>query len=192
MKEHLMAVNRVRPVSRASRLPRQVRRGSAAGWARSGIYLWAAMCASGATLPGTAPLQWNEPDLSARLMDGAHAFVERKIAEAPAKRSTLWTPDFSSVEAYEKSIAPNRERLRTIIGAVDARLDPLMERYGDDAAPALVAETKRFQVHQVRWAVLEGVWGAGLLVSPVAAPTAHLVWLPDADQTPEQVLRLEP
>ena len=32
-------------------------------------------------LPGTQPLTW-EGDLSQRMMDGAHRFVERKIAES--------------------------------------------------------------------------------------------------------------
>src|SRR2546425_11854823 len=31
------------------------------------------------TLPQTKPLEWEEIDLSARLMDGAHRFIERKI-----------------------------------------------------------------------------------------------------------------
>ena len=53
-------------------------------------------------LPQTQPLVWEEADLSSRLMDGAHQFVERKIAEAPAKRAALWVRDFSSPEAYAK------------------------------------------------------------------------------------------
>ena len=36
----------------------------------------------GGALPQTRPLEWAEADLSARLMDGAHQFVERKIAES--------------------------------------------------------------------------------------------------------------
>lgn len=142
-------------------------------------------------LPNTAAFEWPEADLSERLMDGAHRFVERKIAEAPAKRAARWARDFSSVEAYEKSIAPNRERFRTIIGAVDARLDAAMERYGGDAAPALVAETSRYRIHQVRWPVLAGVWGTGLLVEPKGKPVAHVVVLPDANQTPEELLGLD-
>lgn len=64
-----------------------------------------------ATLPGTAPLAWSEADLSGRLMDGAHAFVERQIGEAAAQRASRWAYDFTSPEAYERSVAPNRENL---------------------------------------------------------------------------------
>src|SRR5690242_5300866 len=35
-------------------------------------------------LPRTAALEWPEEDLSSRLMDGAHRFVEREIAETQA------------------------------------------------------------------------------------------------------------
>jgi dienelactone hydrolase len=137
-------------------------------------------------LPGTKTLTWPEPDLSGRLMDGAHQFVERKIAEAPARRGAYWKRDFSSPDAYAKSIAANRERLRSILGVVDARLPAGMEQYGDDVRPALVAESASYRVLQVRWPVLEGVWGAGLLVQPKTRPVAHVVVVPDAGQTPEQ------
>ncbi len=143
-------------------------------------------------LPQTTALEWPEADLSGRLMDGAHRFVERKITEAPAKRETLWARDISSPEAYAKSVEPNRVRFRTIIGAVDPRLPAAMEQYGDEANPALVAETSRYRVLQVRWPVLEGLWGTGLLVEQKSAPVASAVIVPDAGQTPEQLLGLSP
>lgn len=141
-------------------------------------------------LPGTAKLAWPEEDLSARLMDGAHRFVERKIDESEAKRAGFWQRDFSSVEAYEKSVAANRERFRTILGAVDARLPPAMEQYGDEVNPALVAETTTYRILQVRWPVLEGLWGCGLLVEPRAMRAAQVVIVPDAGQQPEELLGL--
>jgi dienelactone hydrolase len=79
-----------------------------------------------------------------------------------------------------------------MIGVVDARLPARMERYGDDQAPALVAETSLYRVHQVRWPVLDGLWGCGLLAEPKTKPTAHVVLIPDADRTPEQMLGLAP
>jgi hypothetical protein len=47
-------------------------------------------------------------------------------------------------------------------------------------------------VEQVRWPVLEGLWGTGLLVRPKTEPVAYVVLLPDAEQTPEQLLGLSP
>lgn len=142
------------------------------------------------SLPGTRALEWPEEDLSARLMDGAHRFVERMIAESAGKRERRWKRDVSSPESYARSVAPNRERFRKIIGVVDSRLPPRMERYGDDANPALVSETGDYEVYQVRWPVLEGVFGQGLLVRPKRTRVAGVVALPDADQTPEELVGL--
>ena len=143
-------------------------------------------------LAQTKPLGWPEADLSERLMDGAHRFVDRKLTESLERRATFWTRDFSSAEAYVKSVEPNRARFKTIIGAVDARRPAGMERYGDDTGPALVAETARYRVFQVRWPVFEGLWGCGLLVQPLAASRAGVVVVPDAGQTPEQLIGLAP
>ena len=143
-------------------------------------------------MPQTQTLVWEEADLSARLMDGAHRFVERKIAESAAKRRARWARDFSTAEAYAQSVQPNRERFRAIVGAVDPRLAPRMERFGDDTHPALVAETSHYRVFQVRWPVLGGLSGEGLLVQPKGLTVARAIVVPDASQTPEQLLGLAP
>ena len=143
-------------------------------------------------LAGTTKLDWPEADLSERMMNGAHAFVERQIEESVEKRKRFWNYDLTSPEAYSKSLTPNRERFRKMIGVVDERAAPGMEFFGDDENPALVAETKTFQVFQVRWPVLEGLFGEGLLVRPRKPATKRVVYLPDADQTPEQTLGLAP
>ena len=155
-------------------------------------FLTASATVPGASLPSTSPLDWPEADLSTRLMDGAHAFAERKIAESLATRPARWSRDFSSPAAYVRSIAPNRDHFKSILGLVDARRPAALERYGDDTSPALVAETARYRVWQVRWPVLDGVWGAGLFVEPTSPPVAQAVLIPDADQTPEQWLGLTP
>src|SRR5581483_11589076 len=137
-------------------------------------------------LPGTLALDWQD-DLSVRMMDGAHRFVERKIAESVQSRQKHWHRDLSSRDAYERSVAENRRRFETIIGAVDPRMPPDMERFGDDERPALVAETDTLDVYQVRWPVLDGVHGEGLLLKPRHTGSAFVIALPDADQTPEQI-----
>jgi dienelactone hydrolase len=158
------------------------------------LSLATAVCQSAAPepLPGTQLLDWPEEDLSTRLMDGAHQFVERKLGEAARDRGRFWKYDTASPEAYVAALADNRRELRTILGAVDPRRPPRLECYGADAQPALIAETARYRVYQVRWAVLEGVDAEGLLVQPKAAAVAHVVAVPDADQAPEQLLGLAP
>jgi dienelactone hydrolase len=140
-------------------------------------------------LPGTQLLTW-EGDLSERMMDGAHRFVERKIAESLEARQKYWKRDLSSRAAYEKSVEPNRSRFLKQTGVVDARPAVVVERFGDDDNPALVAETHAYRVYQVRWPALEGVTAEGLLLQPKSSPAGYVVALPDADQTPEQVAGL--
>src|SRR5437867_8330701 len=82
---------------------------------------WTALGQPAATLPGTQPLTL-EGDLSARMVEGIDRFLMREIEHSVPKRAAMWRRDFSSREAYEKSIAPNREHLRTSIGSVDARV----------------------------------------------------------------------
>jgi dienelactone hydrolase len=143
------------------------------------------------TLPGTQALSW-EGDLSERMMDGAHRFVERKIDDSIESRQKYWKRDFSSRQAYEASVEPNRQRFMKSIGVVDRRLIPAMERFGaeDTETAGLVAETDTYRIYQVRWPVLEGVTGEGLLLQPKKPARAHVVALPDADQTPEQIVGL--
>src|SRR5687768_3367517 len=117
------------------------------GWAALVICLRGVAAEPAQALPQTRPLDWEESDLSSRLMDGAHQFVERQIAEAAGKRGQFWKRDFSSPAAYTQSIEGNRARFQTIIGVVDARLAPRMERFGDDKSPALVAETSKYRVY---------------------------------------------
>lgn len=144
-----------------------------------------------APLPGTKPLTW-QGDLSVRMMDGAHQFVERKIRESVETRQSHWHRDFASRPAYETSVAPNRKRFLAKTGIVDGRVPVNMERFGDDRNPALVAETETYRIYQVRWPVLEGVHGEGLLIEPKLPANAFVIALPDAGQTPEQIAGLAP
>ena len=164
---------------------------------RRSVWIAALFCAvrfvaaQTAELPGAGTLTWND-DLSVRMMDGAHRFVERKIAQSVETRQRHWQRDFSSRERYEASIAANRKRFLEKIGAVDPLVPGALERFGSDTDPALVAETAAYRVYQVRWPVLDGVTGEGLLLEPQRTPVAHIVALPDADQTPEQLAGLAP
>lgn len=152
----------------------------------------AAAAAQDATLPGTKPLEL-QGDFSAQMVAGIDKFLLREIERAAVKRTNFWKRDFSSREAYEKSVAPNRERLRRLIGAVDERVAVnALELVGSTANPAKVAETDRFTAHAVRWPVFEGVYGEGLWLQPKGGVAARVVALPDADQTPEQIAGLAP
>lgn len=109
-------------------------------------------------LPGTTPLTW-QGDLADKMMEGLHGHIEQKITQAVEKRARHWKRDSSSPAAYDKSIQPNRWRLQKVIGVVDPRLPVRMERFGDEDSPALITEMNRYRIYQIRWPVLDGVWG---------------------------------
>jgi dienelactone hydrolase len=211
-------------------------------------------------LPGTKPLEM-QGDLAKQMVEGIDRYLTKATAESVEKRKEFWKPDYSSAAAYEKSMTPNRERLRKILGVVDMRVpvkgvkelsvdeagrlfdslakgrpavpiwefetlrEPLqqfarekridngqitrnqlvqfidemrtqlpggMEFVATKDAPALVGEGKNHKVFAVRWSVLPGVFGEGLLLEPQGKPKACVVAIPDADQTPEQISGLSP
>ncbi|HXD87728.1 MAG TPA: dienelactone hydrolase family protein [Urbifossiella sp.] len=142
-------------------------------------------------LPGTQLLT-EEGVLHKKMVDGIHKYLDRAIAESVEKRKQFWKLDFSSPEAYAKSVEPNRQRLKKYLGVVDHRLPPKMEYVGGPDQPALVAETDKYKVFAVRWVVLPGVDGEGLLLEPKGKALANVVAIPDADWTPEMAIGLAP
>jgi dienelactone hydrolase len=156
-------------------------------------------------LPGTRQLTW-EGDLSVRMLDGAHEFIEEKIKTSVSSRTSLWNRDLSSPAAYEKSVEPNRKRFLQYIGVEDKQTpihnftsgfpdrhpDVSMEKNAMNGDDILVAETDKYRVYQVRWPVLNRIYGEGLLLQPKAKPVANIIALPDADQHPEQLAGLLP
>ena len=153
------------------------------------------------TLPGTEPLTM-KGDIAAQLVAGVDKFLLRKIDESVAGRAKYWKRDFSSAEAYNKSIEPNRKRLAHILGVRDPRVPfDAPELVGTTTQPALVGKGDGYNIYAVRWPVLgfpgptwkQGVsiYGEGLLLEPTKGkPIADIIAIPDADQTPEQIAGL--
>jgi dienelactone hydrolase len=156
-------------------------------------------------MPGTKPLTW-QGDLSVRMLDSAHKFIEEKIEASISTRKNLWNRDLSSSAAYEKSVEPNRQRFMKYIGVVD-KSNPAssfntgleekhpgvsMQKISVDNDPVQVAETDKYVVYHVRWPVLYRVHGEGLLLQPKTKPVANIIAVPDADQEPEQLVGLSP
>jgi dienelactone hydrolase len=132
-------------------------------------------------------------DLSAQMVAGIDRFLMQETEATLANRPMAWHRDFSSAQAYDLSIQTNRMRLRQRIGAIDPRIpNPVLELVANIDSPSRVAETARYTVDAVRWPVFPGVYGEGLLVRPKGKVTARLVVLPDADQTPEQIMGFTP
>jgi dienelactone hydrolase len=158
------------------------------------ILTW--LCASasvgwtqGQPLPGTAPLAM-EGDIASNLVAGVDRFLVRKIGESAGPRQEFWHRDFSSWEAYQQSIATNRQRLANILGVRDRRVSKVeLELVATANRQALRGRGADYEVFAVRWPAFGDVTGEGLLLTPVnRTPVANVVAIPDADQTPEQLV----
>ncbi len=141
-------------------------------------------------LPGTSALT-ETGDFSVKMAEGISRYLLRATDDSVASREQYWQRNFLSPENYAKSVEPNRRRFQKMIGAVDARIpSPEWEYLSGPDSPAVVAETKTIQIRAVRWPVLPGVSGEGLLIEPRGKPVANLIIIPDAEQTPEMLVGL--
>jgi dienelactone hydrolase len=127
------------------------------------------------------------------MVEGIGKYLDRETASSVEKRKEFWKPDFSSSDAYLISVQPNRDRLKKPLGVVDERVPFTdLEYVGGPKTPALVAETDAYKVFAVRWPVLPGVDGEGLLLEPKGKVVACVVAIPDADWTPEMLVGMAP
>jgi putative membrane-bound dehydrogenase-like protein len=146
-------------------------------------------------LPGTAPLD-HQGDFAAEMVAGIDRFLLREIDASVEKRALLWKRDPSSKEAYEKSIAANREHLKRILGLVDERTkDGVPEiplRASQAGLGAALARSEAFQVRPIRWPVFRNVEAEGLLLVPNSPDAPLAIVFPDADQSPEMQAGIVP
>ncbi|MCA9111037.1 MAG: hypothetical protein KDA52_13885, partial [Planctomycetaceae bacterium] len=132
----------------------------------------------------TQKLELTAP-LDVVMVRGISQFAEQEIESAKARRDQRWERVYTSPEAYSASVAKQRELLRTIIGAVDDRVDARMLFEVD---PGTAQELSRLVAVPVTWTVLEGVTSEGLLVLPVDEPRAAAIVLPDCAWKPRQMV----
>src|SRR5207253_4836815 len=107
------------------------------------VGLFLPLSARAQALPGTKLLD-TKADFARLMVVGIGKYLDCETAASANKRKAYWKPDYSSPEAYVKSVAPNRERFKKIIGEIDERLPPNMELIAGGDEPALVAQTKNY------------------------------------------------
>jgi len=143
-------------------------------------------------LPETRPLT-GEDDLATQMVAGIDRYLTRELAASVERRKQLWKLDCATPDSVRRTQEPHRAQLRRLLGVVDERVPfTELEYVATTGQPALVAETRAYKVYTVRWPVLPGVDGEGLLVEPEGAALASVVAVPDADWTPEMLLGLVP
>jgi len=151
--------------------------------------LWLSACLALAGSPHAAESPTVPSSMAA---GGARLTTQPAAAEtdpATPQRQAFWNRELGSAAAYDKSIQPNRDRLRRMVGAIDPRstsgLLPATETNRLDQTDSVLFE-------RARWPVFDGVWAEGLRLRPRTPPVAWVVAVPDADQTPEMLAGLAP
>src|SRR5262249_20185332 len=131
-------------------------------------------------------------DIAMQLVEGVDKFLLREIDKSVERRAKHWKRDFTSPEAYNKSIEPNRKRLAHILGIRDPRVPfDAPDVVATVNQPALVGKGENYEIFAVRWPAFGDVHGEGLLLVPTGKkPVANVVAIPDADQLPEQIVGL--
>jgi dienelactone hydrolase len=142
-------------------------------------------------IPETRPLTAGG-DLAVKMVEGIDAYLMRAIVNSVDSRAIHWNRDFSSHEAYTRSVEPNRNRLATIIGATDSRnpVQLVLREPGETASNLMAEQSGPTSVRCVEWSVFRTVTGEGLLVDPFGEWRADVVLLPDCDVAPESFLSI--
>ena len=132
-------------------------------------------------LLGTAPLELSG-DLSLEVVDR----VDRWFLAETSRHQHELAQHAPRTPAERERL---KDRLRRILGLnKDPQLAPRdFELVGTIQTPAVVAGNDRVRIVAIRWPVLEGVEGEGLLLEPQGAVVANVIALSDADQSPEQI-----
>lgn len=152
-------------------------------------------------LPGTAPLTIDQP-LDEVMVAGIDKFALREIAAAREARAAKWQRNLSSPEAYQQSLEPYRTKLRTYLGAMDARVAgrglenlELTNLTGKTTAGTRRPrkQTERYSVLPARWQVLQNVTAEGVILYPAEDEIVGLVVaIPDATWSPEVFCGADP
>ena len=140
-------------------------------------------------LPGTERLE-NPPALFSEWT----AWLDKEIRRVVEERPSKWAHDTSSHDQYLKSVEPMRSRFAALLGIPPEvfKVDPPEEIIELGENPILGAGAG-YTIRAVRWPVEGDLAGEGLLLVPAGKKSpAKIVVIPDAAQTPEQCVGLDP
>jgi dienelactone hydrolase len=154
--------------------------------------LFAESIAAPEQLPGTARLT-AAGDWAMEMVAGIDRYLLRKTEASIAGREQFWHRDFSSVQAYLKSVEPNRAEFARIIGVVEPRRRATgIQLMATTTQPSALGRGNDYTINRVRWPVLDGMDAEGLFLQPKGEPVVCVVAIPDADWTPEMLAGLAP
>ena len=131
-------------------------------WAALGlVFLAWSLSGQPQVLEHTAPLELRG-DLAAQMVEGIHRYLDHATSVSVESREKLWKRDYRSAERYSQSVAPNRDHLRTIIGAVDQRLPATaIQLEATTPETPAIGSGSGYKIYLVRWKVFDDVEAKG-------------------------------
>lgn len=138
-------------------------------------------------------------DLAMQMVDGIDCYLMNAIDANVQRRNANLPFDTSSEAEYLNAIQPKRVLLMQRLALIDKRETVSMQWIGEvnhvDTSSiqnnaALIAESERYFIYEVKWNVFRQIESAGLLLVPKGKISAAVIAIPDANQTPEEIARL--
>ncbi len=133
------------------------------------------------SLPGTQLLTWKQ-DYSVFMNAEIDRFLLLQTEIVRNQRHIQWNHHAKTMDDYERFIAPRREKLATILGAVDNRVDDVLLFFEDNQ---IEEKTGSSLVRNIRWTVFDDYAAEGILIEPVqGTPTRLIIAIPHCGMDP--------
>lgn len=135
-------------------------------------------------LPNTILL--DAGDLGAKMVSGIGTWLDIKTIEIQSLRNQNFLADANKIAVDAKSFEQKKQTLKKILGIVSyPKVKNDFELLETLTKPALIYENQQYKILKIRWQVVEGLHGEGLLIEPKGKPLAQIVAIPTPDVTPE-------
>ncbi len=124
---------------------------------------------------------------SERMVSQMDTFLMKKLQENRRLREQEWiTGSKAPQEEWQRFLEEKRDKLRKVWGISGNRRTASPEILTGHALKPVFSENDKISIHPVKLNVLDGLDMTGIIVQPKGIIKARLVFVPDADQLPEQ------
>ena len=135
-------------------------------------------------LPNTTLL--DAGDLGTKMVSGIGTWLDAKTLANQTLRNEKFLSNAKKDLLDPKVLEQKKITLKKILGIIDSpQITQDLELLQTLNKPALIFENKHYKILKIRWQVVEGLQGEGLLIEPIGKPTAQIIAIPPPDITPE-------
>ncbi|MCY2942572.1 MAG: hypothetical protein NTV50_13005 [Planctomycetota bacterium] len=135
-------------------------------------------------LPNTTLL--DAGDLGTKMVSGIGTWLDAKTLENQTLRNEKFLSNAKKDSLDSKVLEQKKQTLKKILGIIDTpKITEDLELLETLIKPALIFENKQYKILKIRWQVVEGLHGEGLLIEPKVKPIAQIIAIPPPDVIPE-------